>query len=220
MMLETILSLPIYLILLAGLFWTGDIVTSRSKLLAADHAGTWTNASRHNNLSSGTIAGTFYGGQMGSGNYDVANITGFNLNSSTGTNSEWHGEYRTRATLSMRQPIFVSTVARLTNLLWQRGETEGLGAVSNRTITMDSRSDHNYSSYSYTQSVNARNTSDLWRRSLRDGEDLSEQLKPNWMLINNEVFPGDRSNSNQITTGGRVRHYLRAGNGTSYATFY
>ena len=46
-LLETLLVLPLYLVVLGGMFWIGDIKLARQKLVAADRYAAWNAGNRH-----------------------------------------------------------------------------------------------------------------------------------------------------------------------------
>ena len=48
-MLETLLVIPLYLVLIGGTLWIGDLILSRQRLVGADRYGAWNAANRHRN---------------------------------------------------------------------------------------------------------------------------------------------------------------------------
>ena len=55
-LMECILVLPIYLALLGGLFWIGDMGQSRNKIICGEQYYSWNSGMRHSGAASGNIA--------------------------------------------------------------------------------------------------------------------------------------------------------------------
>lgn len=44
---ETVIAIPLYLVMLGGIIWIGDLMLTRQKLVIADRYATWNYGSRH-----------------------------------------------------------------------------------------------------------------------------------------------------------------------------
>lgn len=61
-LLETIIAIPLYMIMLGGIMWIGDLMVTRQQLMIADRYAVWNYGNRHNpgGYDAGTIHARFF----------------------------------------------------------------------------------------------------------------------------------------------------------------
>ncbi|MDT8389374.1 MAG: TadE/TadG family type IV pilus assembly protein [Lentisphaeria bacterium] len=57
-LLETIMVIPLFVVLIGGIFWIGELMLAKHKLVNADRFAAWTAGNRHADSGSGAIKGT------------------------------------------------------------------------------------------------------------------------------------------------------------------
>lgn len=214
-MMETLLVLPVYLILLGGLFWVGDVAATKSKLLIFDQGNVWAAGTRHGGTPENILGVSVFRTQIG--NSEFKNLSGLAGNREAGT-AVWWNEHRTQGTVNVNMPQWISIIASLTNIFSPSPSTVGLSTVSAVSIYAREENDAQLTRTLYSRA----DTSD-WRRSCQFGESLCPSAAgalPVWVNICNEDFPGEATGSGNTVTGVSVTHYLRDGDGNRYADFY
>ena len=208
-MMETLLSLPIYLILLAGLFWLGDMVTSRSRLMILDHGNVWAFGVRHNGPDETALAGNVFGSQLG--RTDFQNVS-FQGNRRNGVREEWWKEFRTAGSVTVKPTELTNSVIAFMNFLQSDDPMTESPEPAGPGIPMDARSED--APLPFTQSIYARSDTNAWRRNWLNGEDLCTSNGPGWVVIQNEKFAAE--SEGRKDSGSPVFHYLRHGGGSAY----
>lgn len=186
-LMETLLSLPIYLILLAGLFWMGELATARSKLMVLDFGNVWAYGVRHGGLSGDELARLVFGNQLNSGSGDFQDIQFLNGgNRSAGSSSAWWREFRTEGEISVTQPDLVNGIARFLNLWSDREEESGLADSSVNTLSMNARNQYK-DEFPFTQCLYSR--TDQYAR--RGNRLTGTQLSRDWQSVYGEPFAAE-----------------------------
>ena len=114
-MMETILVLPLYMILLGGILWIGDLMVARQSLVMADRYVAWSYGSRHNPgmFDSGTVHARFFEDSS------VKTVTG------TPTSHEdfdWIRKATGQAKLTMRMPDWTRFMFNAGQVMFGTGE--------------------------------------------------------------------------------------------------
>ena len=67
-LMETVIAIPLFMIMLGGIFWIGDLTWTRQKLLLADRYLAWNKGMRHDDrgqTDAGTVGGLFFADKSG-----------------------------------------------------------------------------------------------------------------------------------------------------------
>lgn len=106
-MLETILVLPVYLLLLGGLFWLGELCLARLALTHGESLRLWENGTRYSItfVPEGNIF-SFLPATGSSTDDAITGRSGFSFTRTNGANTAWGQVVSGRATLNTRRSIW------------------------------------------------------------------------------------------------------------------
>ncbi len=194
--LETVLVLPIYLIMFAGLFWLGELVTDRSKLMVLDYGNAWSYGVRHGDgLSSGQLFNLIFNGQ-----------TELSLNGgeTVASSADWWTEKRINGRLTVNQPSWINVIARIMNIYWKAPEKSGMADSEYQSMTMNSRDLKYRGEFAFTQTLYSRSDTYGKRRNLNSGG----QLSATWRSVYQENFAAEGVGL-RLALGSTVLNYVR-----------
>ena len=76
---ETILVIPLFVVLIGGIFWLGEVILAKHKLVNADRFAAWTAGNRHADSGPGAIKGKLQNNIFPKKNVGDQNVTAVKL---------------------------------------------------------------------------------------------------------------------------------------------
>lgn len=78
-LMETIMVIPLFVVLIGGIFWLGELILAKHKLVNADRFSAWTAGNRHADSGAGEIKGKLQENIFPEEQVGDQRVTGVNL---------------------------------------------------------------------------------------------------------------------------------------------
>lgn len=123
-MMETLIVIPLYLVLIGGTMWIGDLLLARQRLLGADRYAAWNNGNRHRTIApvKREIKEYFFPRSQTKdvrGRYEkVGRIYTERRSNSRGNRKKWWNEKTARVQLKINMPAWTQGWMEAGDELW------------------------------------------------------------------------------------------------------
>ena len=193
-MLETILVLPMYLVFITVIFFSGEVSLYRNLLLQMDQHDLWAVGTR-NNSSTSSVAEKLFG-TLGTRDFmGDFEITAQDKDAKTLSSNEWWQKNSLKNNAVLKVPGWIKSVRIL---------------VSNHPVNY--KEEFKLRENDDKLALYSRNETNAWRNNCQSGEDLCKQQsgkeEPGWMTVVNENYAGKDNVPSKIS-GKAISAYER-----------
>lgn len=118
LLMETVLVIPLYLVLIGGIFWLGELMLAKQKLVIADRYAAWNLGNRHRSgVSPQTIQNELQQSLFPSDRVGQQSIDAVTTRQA-GENSDWSGPVGATVKLKVAMPSWTKGWLKLASVLW------------------------------------------------------------------------------------------------------
>ena len=103
-LMETVLVIPLYLVVLSGIFWVGDLALLRSKSTFFDRVAAWSSGNRFANASPSTIKSALEQNFLQAAKVGDQHVE--KVNTAKGSSSAWSAIAGASTTVSIEPPVW------------------------------------------------------------------------------------------------------------------
>lgn len=204
-MLETVLAIPLFLVLFSATMWLGDLVLARQRLVIADRFAAWNLGNRHQSADSGGVAGQIQQYFFDPGQ-PHAKVT---LREAKAERPRrWWQQAYARAELRIDMPEWMRAWVALSAVLWHKNVATSFSNVGGRGELAGEGSSHYYSRGHAVLMRAPHSDKDKYFRNW-NCKDLDQLLadpengKWLWTEVPNEPWPADFQDVRDVNNQGK-----------------
>ena len=176
-LLETIIVIPLFMVLLGGIMWIGDLVLARERLVISDRYGAWNLGNRHlGGIGLGKIRSDIQKIFFDPGHEGYENLDG--ATGGTKKPRRWWEERYARITLGIETPSWTKPWLSFGDIFWGAKLTERFDGVDGRGPLSGGAGPY-YGLGNMTLMRTEHSDKDSYFRNW-DGKDLADPVRRQW----------------------------------------